>query len=147
MNKRRRNNVRCLNCGKVFYPEHSSKGKYCSNACQGEYQGNIKYQRYLSNPDSYNGVTISWVKKHILKEQNFRCSICGMKNEWQGKPLVFILDHINGDSYLNRRDNLRLVCPNCDSQLDTISLKTKVAFVVITDTIRVIFCLRLLEKV
>lgn len=30
-----------------------------------------------------------------------------------------MLDHIDGDSTNNRRDNLRLVCPNCDSQLPT----------------------------
>ena len=28
-------------------------------------------------------------------------------------------DHIDGDATNNRRENLRLVCPNCDSQLPT----------------------------
>ena len=37
-----------------------------------------------------------------------------MKPEWNGKPLVFILDHISH----NERSNLRCICPNCDSQLD-----------------------------
>lgn len=36
-----------------------------------------------------------------------------------GKPLVFIVDHIDGKASNNRRDNLRCICPNCDSQLDT----------------------------
>ena len=34
-------------------------------------------------------------------------------------PLIFILDHIDGNSEHNKRSNLRLVCPNCDSQLPT----------------------------
>jgi hypothetical protein len=42
-----------------------------------------------------------------------------MPEEWQGRPLAFVLDHIDGDSTNNARANVRLVCPNCDSQLPT----------------------------
>jgi len=49
------------------------------------------------------------------------CSLCNLGPEWNGKPLVLRLDHINGvpDDYTS--SNLRLVCPNCDSQLPTFS--------------------------
>lgn len=47
------------------------------------------------------------------------CNICGLGPEWINKPLVLRLDHINGVHSDNRVDNLRLVCPNCDSQLPT----------------------------
>ena len=47
------------------------------------------------------------------------CSICGQKPEWQGKQMVLILDHINGDHFDCRLQNLRFVCPNCNSQLET----------------------------
>lgn len=36
-----------------------------------------------------------------------------------GKPLVLILDHKNGVNNDNRLENLRFVCSNCDSQLET----------------------------
>lgn len=36
-----------------------------------------------------------------------------------------ILDHIDGDASHNTRENLRCVCPNCDSQLDTYKSKNK----------------------
>jgi len=47
-----------------------------------------------------------------------RCYICGI-NEWRGMPLVLRLDHINGVNDDYRLENLRLLCPNCDSQTDT----------------------------
>lgn len=48
-----------------------------------------------------------------------------MINKWNNKELMFVLDHINGDADDNNRDNLRLICPNCDSQLDTFKSKNK----------------------
>jgi hypothetical protein len=38
---------------------------------------------------------------------------------WSGKPLPLILDHANGNNRDNNPNNLRYLCPNCDSQLDT----------------------------
>jgi hypothetical protein len=39
--------------------------------------------------------------------------------------LVHILDHVNGDPYDNRIENLRIVCPNCNSTLETNCGKNK----------------------
>lgn len=47
------------------------------------------------------------------------CAICNRKPEWEGKPLTLILDHINGVHSDSRLENLRWVCPNCNSQLET----------------------------
>ncbi len=44
------------------------------------------------------------------------CESCGIGPEYNGKPLVLEIDHINGESWNNVPDNLRFLCPNCHSQ-------------------------------
>lgn len=48
-----------------------------------------------------------------------------MDNIWNGAELNFVLDHIDGDASNSSRSNLRLVCPNCDSQLPTFKSRNK----------------------
>lgn len=47
------------------------------------------------------------------------CELCGQGEEWQGKHMSLILDHVNGVNNDNRLPNLRIVCPNCNATLDT----------------------------
>ena len=117
----------CQNCGKEFKIYSGSTGKFCCTACQHEFVHKEKYKDFLEHPEKYNKATYSPkpFKKDILKEQNNTCAICGMQPEWNGKQLVFILDHIDGHASHNYRSNLRLICPNCDSQLDTYKSKNK----------------------
>lgn len=126
MNRKVRKDCVCVNCGKVFYPSKNMTGKYCSNKCQQQYRSKLKYKEFKLNLKSYAGQSnMRWVKPYILKEQDDRCAICGMKNVWNNQPIVFILDHIDGHANNNTRKNLRLICPNCDSQLPTYKSKNK----------------------
>lgn len=61
------------------------------------------------------------LKSNILRRNliEYRCSCCNIEPIWMGKPMPLILDHINGKNNDNRLENLRFVCSNCDSQLDT----------------------------
>lgn len=63
------------------------------------------------------------LKKRLLSEKILenKCYECGAEPFWNNKPLVMIIDHINGTNNDNRIENLRMLCPNCNSQQDTFS--------------------------
>lgn len=65
------------------------------------------------------------LKKRLIKENilQYKCAICGNEGEWNGLPLSLQLDHINGNHFDNRIENLRILCPNCHSQTNTYSGK------------------------
>ncbi len=61
------------------------------------------------------------LKRRLIREGLLvnRCALCGLEPSWNGKPLVLVLDHINGINDDYRLENLRLLCPNCNSQTET----------------------------
>lgn len=63
----------------------------------------------------------SHLKPRLYKEglKKRECEMCGQGEEWNGKKMSLILDHINGVHNDNRLENLRIVCPNCNATLDT----------------------------
>jgi hypothetical protein len=47
------------------------------------------------------------------------CELCGQGEDWRGRTMSLVLDHVNGVHDDNRLENLRIVCPNCAATLDT----------------------------
>jgi protein-arginine kinase activator protein McsA len=116
----------CKNCLATFQKKYGNP-KFCCHSCSIDYRQKNKYNHYLFNQQEFTNCIsdMKWFKKYILEEQNEKCNICNIDNFWNGKPLKFILDHIDGNAANNTRNNLRLICHNCDSQLDTYKSKNK----------------------
>lgn len=70
--------------------------------------------------------TTGTVKRYILRKKllAYECAWCGI-NTWRDQPLSLRLDHINGVRDDHRLENLRFLCPNCDSQSDTFCGRNK----------------------
>ena len=124
MGRKRKPRKSCLQCGKEC---NGPKQVYCSCKCQQKYNQNLKVQEWLKTGEC-NCVGIRqyhYVKRYLLECQEGKCAVCRLVSKWNNKNLVFILDHIDGDSENGHRDNLRLICPNCDSQLDTYKARNR----------------------
>lgn len=69
------------------------------------------------------------VKNRLYKEglKQPKCETCSIA-DWNGLELSFHLDHINGQPWDNRLENLRILCPNCHSQTETYGGKNKEQF-------------------
>jgi hypothetical protein len=61
------------------------------------------------------------LKRRLLRAGLKRpfCEMCGQGENWRGRHMSLILDHVNGVSDDNQLENLRMVCPNCAATLDT----------------------------
>src|SRR6266511_923986 len=65
------------------------------------------------------------LKRRLLASGTLKneCAVCGQGQVWMGQPLAMVLDHINGVPNDNRLENLRMLCPNCNSQTATYCAK------------------------
>jgi hypothetical protein len=73
---------------------------------------------FLTEGSTYSRASL---KKRLFAEghKQRRCELCGVGEQWRGRPMSLILDHVNGVANDNRLENLRIVCPNCAATLDT----------------------------
>jgi hypothetical protein len=64
---------------------------------------------------------LEWRTEQGIPERcdNPGCQFHNSPLTWNDKSLKLILDHRNGVNTDDRPENLRLVCPNCDSQSET----------------------------
>lgn len=123
----------CEHCGKQFTKPTWTPRKFCSRKCNVAHKKQEYTESWLQSGKLGNwtgGQTgcaprCKSVLTLLNEEQGNKCEICGCTNVWEEKPLVFILDHIDGDSTNNNRENLRLICPNCNSQTSTFSGRNK----------------------
>jgi predicted RNA-binding Zn-ribbon protein involved in translation (DUF1610 family) len=81
-------------------------------------------EKYISNEKLFvanSKTSRGTIKKRIIDDDllKYRCVKCGQDENWNNEKLTLILDHKNGIRNDHRLENLRFVCPNCNSQLST----------------------------
>jgi hypothetical protein len=108
----------CLHCGSEC---KSSIAIYCSNRCQIDYINNQRLLTWLNGGEVASKRT---VKLYLMEQQNNACLHCGI-TDWNGKPIVLEIEHIDGNGHNDKRDNLCLLCPNCHSQTPTYKARNK----------------------
>lgn len=129
-NKKSKKVFVCQNCGKEFTDYTCRRNrKFCSNACQVEYQ----YNEYISawkrgEEDGLSGgIGISrQIRRYLFLKNDCKCEKCGWgeKNQYSGNiPLQ--IHHIDGNYKNNKEENLQLLCPNCHSLTDTFGTLNK----------------------
>jgi hypothetical protein len=110
---------------------HIPLGRY-SNQRRRFKQPKVPLEKVLVEYSTYNRFHL---KRRLLEEgliEN-KCSICKQIPEWNNQPLTLVLDHENGIRNDNRRENLRLICPNCNSQQKTFSGRNKIRYSAVTE--------------
>ena len=68
--------------------------------------------------DSFNEGLLedrSAIHKVLEHLRGARCESCDIAS-WNGRPLILLVDNIDGQEDDNNPENLRLICPNCRSQ-------------------------------
>lgn len=88
----------------------------------------VSKQEFIQRLDAKKLMDPGFIKRKLLEFSILKneCSECGLSNIWNKKPLVLVLDHIDGDFANNTISNFRLLCPNCNSQTSTFSMGKRV---------------------
>jgi endogenous inhibitor of DNA gyrase (YacG/DUF329 family) len=116
--------MECAGCGAALTKRHQKV--FCSNRCQRAHERARNVEAWLATGLGTPGSRPEhFIRMFISDDQQGRCAICGTEPIWNGAPMTLVLDHVDGDSTNNRRDNLRMVCPNCDSQLPTFKARNR----------------------
>lgn len=100
----------CKSCGLTFLGKESKSKIHCLSCKKPNYAG-LAFESLKTDASR---------KSRLLKERGHRCenAICGL-TEWRGQPVPIELDHIDGNSDNNAKENVRLLCANCHSQTST----------------------------
>ena len=119
-------------CGVCGGPVRRSNTRYCSNDCYIADTAARQLERWLAGgynlPNHGDGRVPEYVKRWWFATHGERCSRCGWaeRRSIDGR-IPLSCDHVDGDCTNNRRENVRLLCPNCHALTDTYGSLNKVS--------------------
>ena len=108
-----------INCKYCNKPLKSSRGKYCNNICQQNYQYSIYISNWKKgNKDGLKGryQISNHIRRYLLEKYDYKCSICGWGeiNKYTN-TIPLEIEHKDGNYLNNQESNLIILCPNCHS--------------------------------
>lgn len=109
----------CLFCKKQLI---KSQLKYCNKTCKNNKIRQDKINKWLNG--EIEGTSLSghqsFIKYYLIEKYENKCSRCGWgeMNPYT-KSIPLEVEHIDGNSYNNKPNNVILLCPNCHSLTKT----------------------------
>ncbi len=70
----------------------------------------VENSTYTNTQNLKKRIIAAGLKEHI-------CEKCGLKT-WNDSEIALELNHVNGNRFDHRLENLQLLCPNCHAQTD-----------------------------
>jgi hypothetical protein len=112
----------CINCRKIYqYRPSQEIGRFCSLQCQHDFVWLVR-KAYAEETGDLE--TLSTTRRYLIEKNGWKCVACDL-DEWQGKPVPLVCDHINGNSSDWSIRNVQMICCNCDAQTPFYKAKNK----------------------
>jgi hypothetical protein len=125
-NKLRDSKIILKKCSNPECENFTGNPWFCSEYCSSRMLKINKIERFLLGELDDDSIRCNTIREYLITRQEGVCGVCKNPPIWNLKPIVFIVDHIDGNYENNSPENMRAICPNCNSQTDTFGSKNRI---------------------